>query len=235
MTNTLNQIEPLNVANLLTAHRVTPSIDPTLIQASLDLTRILFPFEPTAPDTLGEAYKALTSGQSRYAVFDLLEYFIYTLGAQPQNPVVAASGLYRFFEVPGKSESFLDSLRNTPPPSVAFLRNQEHGMSDFVWGGRLCIERNSARSPSRMPFIIHHILTTAQRIINAQHLAPVLLAFTMRDDNDRVKRFYTQLGFEKTEASLEYGGRVQDVFVLNISPDAPIHSRLAGLMAASRR
>jgi hypothetical protein len=86
-----------------------------------------------------------------------------------------------------------------------------------------------------MPFIIHHILSIAQRIIYARHLPPVLLAFTMRNDNERVRRFYTQLGFEITETSLVYQGTVQDIFVLNLSPHSPVLPRLSGLMTASRR
>ena len=231
----MNQIETLNRANHLTAHLVSPSTDPALIQASLDLTRVLFPYEPTAPQTLGHAYDVLTSGQSRYGDCDLLDYFIYTLGPTPQHPVVGASGLYRLIERTDAAASILDNLRNRPPASVDFLRNQEHDISDFLWGGRFFIEPLSARSPLSMPFISHHILSTAQRIISVENLPPALLAFTMRDDNDRVKRFYTQMGFEPTGASLHYGGRIQDVFVLNLSPTSRILERLAGLKAAAAK
>lgn len=231
----MNQIETLNRANQLTAHLVSPSIEPSLIQASLDLTRILFPYEPTAPHTLGQAYEVLTSGQARYGHCDLLDYFIYTLGPTPHHPVVGASGLYRVLEKTEHTASILKAFRSTPPASVAFLRNQEHDISDFVWGGRLCIEPHSARSPARMPFIIHHILSSAQRAIHAKSLPPALLAFTMRNDNDRVNRFYAQMGFEATGASLEYGGLVQDVFVLNLSSNSPFPSRLAELKAAAVR
>ena len=235
MTTTIKQIETLNSANQLTACRVSPTTAPSLVQASLDLTRVLFPYEPTAPDTLGEAYNGLTSGQSRFGECELLDYFIYTLGSQPQNRVVGASGIYRHVDDTVESDTILDILRRNPPASVSFLRNQDHDIADFLWGGRLCIEPHTARSPACMPFIIHHILSTAQGIINAQHLAPALLAFTMRDDNARVKRFYTQLGFENTGASVEYGGRIQDVFALNLSPQSPILTRLSEMMSVAKR
>jgi hypothetical protein len=226
----MKQIETVNEANQLSGHRVSTLIHAALVEASLDLTRVLFPYEPTAQDTLGEAYHVLTSGQSRYGDCELMEYFIYTLGPRETDPVVGASGFYRLVEETKTTEAILRTLRTEPPRSVAFLRDNNHAITDFLWGGRLCIEPRTARSPTRMPFIIYHILSTAQRIIDAKGLAPVILAFTMRDNNTRVKQFYAQLGFEGTGASLTYGGQIQDVLVLNLSPDSAFERRLMNLM-----
>jgi ribosomal protein S18 acetylase RimI-like enzyme len=80
-----------------------------------------------------------------------------------------------------------------------------------------------------MPFIILHILSVAQELIAAESLAPVLLAFTRRHENDRVKEFYENLGFENTGVSLSYGGDIQDVFCLDITAGAPMIKRLQAL------
>jgi hypothetical protein len=49
----------------------------------------------------------------------------------------------------------------------------------------------------------------------------------MRENNDRVHRFYDHLGFEKTGVTLEFAGEVQDIFILDLSPQSLILSRLA--------
>ncbi len=230
-----SQIEQLNTDNALTAHRVSAKIDRGLVESNLRLTTALFPEESTAADGLGRAYEALMNGSGRFEDYDLLEYFVYTTGEGKEKRVVGGSGFYRLIAGSSESEEVLEKLRSNPPRSVSFLRNQNCKTRDFLWGGRLGIELDSARSPSVMPYILRHILSTAADIIQWHTLAPALLAFTRRENNQRVQKFYSQLGFEKTGGTLHFKGEPQDVFVLALNGKAEIHQRLSRLVQVDRR
>ncbi len=225
------QTQTLNPFNHLTAHRVSLNIGSALLQGSLQLVNSLFPREPTAAVVLKQAYDALVSGDRRLEDSELLEYFVYTTGSIEEGTVVGAAGLYRLLEGTVSTLAVLEALRVDPPRGVLFLKGKQLRLDELVWGGYLAVEPRSARSPHAMPFIIRHILMTAQDIIRANDLAPVLLAFTLRHDNDRVHRFYEHVGFEKTGASLEFAGEIQDVFVLNLEAQSSALSRLAAMVA----
>ena len=229
------QIEQLNTDNLLTAHRVSAEVDCSLIDASLRLTTALFPGEPTAAQGLGRAYEALMTGTGRIGDCELVEYFIYTTGDGENRKVVGGSGFYRLVATSSESDALLEKLRIEPPQSVSFLRNQSCRIHDFIWGGRLGIDPVSARSLRVMPFIIWHILSTATKIVEAASFAPTLLAFTLRENNQRVQQFYSQLGFQKTGATLEFAGELQDVFALNLSGETALQRRLSRMVQADKR
>lgn len=223
------QIEKLNSTNLLSAHRVSGSIANELVEDSLRLTHALFPLEPGAAIGLRKTYEARIAGRNRVDDFEALEFFVYTLHREQDHKVVGAAGIYRHIDSEPMTDAIVSALRNNPPESVSFLRSQVRDINEFIWGGRLCIEPSSALSPKVMPFIILHILSAAQAIIMSESLAPVLLAFTRRHENDRIKAFYENLGFENTGVSLSYEGEVQDVFCLDITPEAPVLRRLKAL------
>lgn len=230
-----SQTEQLNSENLLNAHRVSADMSKDLAEASLELTRALFPDEPDAATRLREAYNARILGHNRVDDFETLEYFTYTLGHARDQKVIGAGGVYRLVEDSPTNDSILEALRNNPPASVSFLRAHERSIHEFVWGGRLCIEPASASSPGVVPFILLHILSTAQAIIRSWNLAPVLLAFTRRHENDRVRDFYQNLGFENLGISLSYAEETQDVFCLNMTPQAPVINRLKVLTTRLNR
>ncbi len=219
----------LNARNSLTAHTLCRSIDPALVRNSLRLTKARFPHEPTAADSLGRAYDILISGDGRMDDCELLEYFIYTVGTPADERVVGCSGIYRLLDESTMTHDLLDTLRSAPPQSVAFLKGHRYGIQQFVWGGRLAIDSVSAASPNIIRHVIAHVITAAERQIASFGHAPVLLAFTQRDDNERVQRFYEHLGFENTGFTLEYAGSRQDVFALNLSSGAPIKQYLSAL------
>ena len=231
MRSSSAQTQTLNIFNGLTAHRVSLHINSVLLQGSLQLVKSLFPREPTAAVVLKQAYDALLSGDRRLEDSELLDYFVYTTGSIEEGSVVGGGGLYRVLEGTGPTLSVLEALRVDPPPGVAFLKDKQLMLEDLVWGGYLAVEPRSARSPHVMPFIIRHILLTAQDIIRSNDLAPVLLAFTLRHNNGRVHRFYERLGFEKTGASLEFEGEAQDVFALNLEAQSSALSRLSDMVA----
>jgi hypothetical protein len=235
MTRPSSESMQLNASNFLMAHQVSAGISDGLVEASLRLTAALFPDEPGADARLREAYNACIVGHNRIGILETLSYSIYTVGREPDLHVVGAGGVYRLVEVSPNTQSILDVLRNKPPGSVSFLRNQVRSINEFVWGGRLYIEPLGASSPKIMPFIILHILSTAQAIVRAGAMAPVLLAFTRRNDNDRVKQFYDNLGFENTGATLSYADETQDVFCLNLDNDAPAMTRLKALIGRVSR
>jgi hypothetical protein len=86
-----------------------------------------------------------------------------------------------------------------------------------------------------MPFILLHIVSATQAIIQSWDLAPVLVAFTRRHENDRGRDFYQNLGFENLGISLSCAEEIQDVFCLNVTPQAPGINRLKVLTTRSTR
>lgn len=229
MVSIVEQTQILNPVNGLTAHRVSVKTPLEILEDNLKLTAALFPQEPNASVGLRKAYEALLSGKPIVDDCELLEYYIYTSKTGEATTVIAGSGLYRLvFEnvTPG---GIVEVLQSNPPQNVHFLRDKPLKLSQLIWGGRLGIEPSAARSSNCMPFIIHHILETATKVIQRGDFAPILLAFTQRDDNTRVHKFYEHLGFEKTEASLEFAGEIQDVFALNLSESSTVLRRLIRL------
>jgi hypothetical protein len=225
----IEQTQILNPINDLTAHRVSAKIPVEILEDNLNLTAALFPQEPNASVGLRKAYQALLSGSPIIDDCELLEYFIYTTKTGEAATVIAGSGLYRLVaenETPG---GIIEVLQLNPPRNVHFLKGNPLKLSQLIWGGRLGIEPSAARSSYCMPFIIHHILETATKVIRTGDFAPILLAFTQRDDNARVHKFYEHLGFEKTETSLEFAGEIQDVFALDLSESSTVLRRLMRL------
>lgn len=220
------QIELLNASNHLLAHKVSPKIKPGLIEASLRHTTSLFPHEPTAADGLRRAYGAIIDGSSMYDGCELLEYSIYTTEKNQHESVVGAAGIYRVIEKDIETDRLLCTLRSSPPGSVSFLRNHRYSIDQFLWGGRLSIEPSGARSFHIMPFIMTHILSRAVSIATQEGWPPVLLAFTLRKNNDGVQAFYRNLGFEKTGCEISFAGEVQDVLALHLGPGMTALGRL---------
>jgi hypothetical protein len=224
------QTKELNTANHLTAHRVSTKTPPDLIESSLKHTRTLFPHEPTAAEGLSRAYQSLICGHGRLEDCELLEYFIYTAGPISAPSVVGAAGLYHIIESSSEMATLLDLLRLNPPPGVSFLRNHQQSIHEFIWGGRLSIESSGAHSRHIMPHIINHILSAAIEIVRDKQWVPVLLAFTLRDNNRRVQAFYRNLGFERTAATLEFANETQDVWALSLKRDSPALERIRSII-----
>lgn len=230
-----SQTQQLNPLRNLTAHRVSGETPPDLIDASLRHTTALFPHEPTASDGLGRAYDAIIAGHRIDDGCELLEYFIYTVDEARRSSVVGAGGMYRVVERSAQTDAILEILRSDPPACVSFLREHSRQIEEFIWGGRLSIEPAGARSPHIMPHIIHHILSTALDVVVSEKWVPVLLVFTLRDNNDGVHAFYRNLGFEKTGVTLEFAGEMQEVLALPLTPEMPLLRRLEKLTKRDSR
>lgn len=230
------QKQELNPANSLVAHRVSAHIDPALVQASLRLTTRIFPHEPTAASGLGRAYSNLIAGEHNSADCELVEYFIYTRCRNGAEEVVGGSGFYRLVQSNAASEMMLRAFRDAPPGSLGFLRDHDYSIGEFLWGGRLGMSPSAARSPAVSPFIFRHILLVAKQLAEERRSPPVLLAFTARHDNEAVRRFYYNLGFEEVGVTLQFAGETQDVFALNLGRGAmEVLKRLSGLTRAERQ
>ncbi len=227
--------DQLNPLNLLTAHKVSPGVSPGLVEASLQLTTRLFPEEPGAANRLRRAYEARILGHNRMDDFEVLDYFIFTLGQAAEQKVTGAGGLYRLVESSPTTDSIVAKLGDNPPPSVSFLLKQDREIREFIWGGRFYVEPSSASSPRIMPFILLHICHCAQALINSLLLAPVLLVFTRLHDNQNVQNFYRNLGFESLGISLRYAEEIQEVLCLDLSSQAPIIARLEALAEKANR
>jgi hypothetical protein len=227
--------QQLNPTNHLCAHKVSRQVSPGIIEASLQLTTALFPDESGAADRLRRAYNACISGNPRIDDFEVMDYFIFTLGQTGQERVTGTGGTYRLVESSSTTDLILGALSETPPPGVSFLRNHQRDINEFLWGARFCVEPVSASSPQAMPFILLHIFSTAQALIESKSLAPVLLVFTRLNGNDGVQHLYKNLGFESIGVSLDYAEETQDVMCINLTRQAPVISRLEALTARARR
>lgn len=212
--------ELLNPRNQLTAHRVSRHILPSLVERSLCVTAELFPDEPTAALGLQQAYESIMFSDGKIEDCELFDYFIYTTGSADSCEVVGGAGLYRLITPDPQSKALLKRLASTPAARLGFVRDSPREPEEYLWGGRLGIKPNQARSPHTLPFIAKHILGTAVSLVKSRDFAPVLLAFTRRHNNHLVHRFYEKLSFEKTGEVLEYSGQAQDIFAMSLSSNA---------------
>lgn len=227
----------LNQRNGLTVHPVSPSIAPEIVDESLRLAERLFPREKTARQTLGKVYESLMAGQPRIADFEVLSFFIYTVTEGLAQRVVGGSGLYRLVEYGPEVEVILrlalpmmqemaGPTWSPPPPIVG---GAPVDFTSLLWGGRLFVDRARSMSPAVMPFIMHHILSTARLSIDAPSLAPFLLAYTEVAQNDAVRGFYEKLGFVPTPATFAAAGAQQQVFALHLPGDSVVIKRLKSI------
>jgi hypothetical protein len=227
----------LNQRNGLTVHRVAPTIAPEIVDESLRLTERLFSREESARHTLGKVYESLMAGQPRISDFEVLSFFIYTVSEGTKQRVVGGSGLYRLVEYGPEVEVTLQSALPMMQEKFGALglslsngSDVPTNFSSLLWGGRLFVERSASASPSVMPFIMHHILSTAQFAIEKLSLAPFLLAYTEVTHNDAVRGFYEKLGFVPTPATFESAGAQQQVFALYLPPVSGVIERLEGIV-----
>lgn len=224
----------LNKRNGLTVYRVSPSIAPELVEESLRLAERLFPREKTARQTLGKVYESLMAGQTRISDFEVLSFFIYTVREGVAQRVVGGSGLYRLVEYGPEVEVTLklavpmmqEMVGPSWSPLSPTVRGEGVDFRSLLWGGRLFVDRSASLSPAMMPFIMHHILSTARLSIETRALAPFLLAYTEVAHNDAVRGFYEKLGFVPTPATFEAAGAKQQVFALHLPGDSAAIERL---------
>jgi hypothetical protein len=164
-----------------------------------------------------------------------MDYFIFTRGRADQERVIGTGGTYRLVESSSTTDLILTALKEKPPLGVSFLQDHKRDINEFLWGARFCVDPLSASSPQVMPFVLLHIFSTAQALIESKSLAPALLVFTRLNDNAGVQHLYRNLGFESIGVALDYAEEPQDVMCIDLSCEAPVMRRLKAITAKAKR